>query len=526
MSKPRKEHPVRRWVLRILLLLVVAFATWWIWAWNAGRLVVSPETTVLTEPLTGDGLVNYVAAVDARLAEGITPDNNAAVPLVLEVYGPETIDIEVRQATLDKLGIRAVPPRSDYFVLLEDFGPPEEAEPDEPPDAVPPPSARLPMGSDDQLAEALKAPWTADQYPAIDKWLAANRGPLDRAVAATKRDRYYWPMATAEDPWMLEVLLPSLRYHRNLAKALTVRAMRSAGAGDIDAATRDLLAVLDLSRHLDDQNTLIDQMVATAVHTLGVRGCQALAAGGRLSADQADALLGAVRARRPTVDVADSVDICERYMMLDTMQRFALGRLDFTSWNSIGGSRGQAIAMKYLPINWNWILRNANDWYDRMVDAMRRSAWADCRKAMDEWQQSFDRKVKDSGGTWKIPTTKAVLDSMLAVLMPALDSACEVRFRLEAEHGLAETALALAAHKTRQGTYPDKLSDLGQPAGRPLPLDTFTDKPFIYKRTADGYLLYSLGPDMTDEGGIDREKAAGGSWDMPLRVPPTTQPGE
>jgi hypothetical protein len=35
-----------------------------------------------------------------------------------------------------------------------------------------------------------------------------------------------------------------------------------------------------------------------------------------------------------------------------------------------------------------------------------------------------------------------------------------------------------------------------------LPMDPFSDKPLVYKRTADGFMLYSLGADFDDDGGL------------------------
>ena len=34
-----------------------------------------------------------------------------------------------------------------------------------------------------------------------------------------------------------------------------------------------------------------------------------------------------------------------------------------------------------------------------------------------------------------------------------------------------------------------------------LPMDPYSDGPFVYRRTESGYLLYSLGTNLTDEGG-------------------------
>jgi hypothetical protein len=75
--------------------------------------------------------------------------------------------------------------------------------------------------------------------------------------------------------------------------------------------------------------------------------------------------------------------------------------------------------------------------------------------------------------------------------------------RFEAEEHLARTQvfLALQAYKARYGGYPASIKELESKLGWKLPKDPFSEKDFIYKRQTKGFLLYSVGPDMKDDGG-------------------------
>jgi len=42
---------------------------------------------------------------------------------------------------------------------------------------------------------------------------------------------------------------------------------------------------------------------------------------------------------------------------------------------------------------------------------------------------------------------------------------------------------------------------LGGLNGRPLPTDPFSGKPFVYRREGAGFLIYSWGPNLKDDGG-------------------------
>jgi hypothetical protein len=95
--------------------------------------------------------------------------------------------------------------------------------------------------------------------------------------------------------------------------------------------------------------------------------------------------------------------------------------------------------------------------------------------------------------------------------------------KARAELRLTRVALALGAYKADRGAYPAAISELS-PAYLPeLPADPFTDAPFIYARTADGYRLHSVGPNMKDDGG-NAQKPADDIPATPARQTLTTGP--
>jgi len=63
-----------------------------------------------------------------------------------------------------------------------------------------------------------------------------------------------------------------------------------------------------------------------------------------------------------------------------------------------------------------------------------------------------------------------------------------------------QVALALKAYRAERGAYPDSLDAL-RGAGWTLPDDPFSGKPFGYRRLGPGFILYSWGEDLDDDGG-------------------------
>ena len=83
-------------------------------------VTISKETTYITGPLRKDGYVDYVAALNQRCSQGVTPENNAAVPFLKAMWlagiGPKHGDGYCRM-----LGIPPPPEKGDYYVTLDKY---------------------------------------------------------------------------------------------------------------------------------------------------------------------------------------------------------------------------------------------------------------------------------------------------------------------------------------------------------------------------------------------------------------------
>lgn len=71
----------------------------------------------------------------------------------------------------------------------------------------------------------------------------------------------------------------------------------------------------------------------------------------------------------------------------------------------------------------------------------------------------------------------------------------------EAVVKLTHVGLALKIYKARQGFYPQLLNELAAETLKEIPVDPFTGKNFVYKKTENGFLIYSLGRNKKDDNG-------------------------
>ncbi len=65
----------------------------------------------------------------------------------------------------------------------------------------------------------------------------------------------------------------------------------------------------------------------------------------------------------------------------------------------------------------------------------------------------------------------------------------------------AQIALALVACHNETGQWPQSLEQLRKVLKWDLPLDPFSGKDFVYQRDGEGWVLYSVGPDLRDDDG-------------------------
>ena len=86
-----------------------------------------------------------------------------------------------------------------------------------------------------------------------------------------------------------------------------------------------------------------------------------------------------------------------------------------------------------------------------------------------------------------------------------------------ARHRLLLVELALRCYRAEVGQPPSKLENLVPKYVAQLPEDPFTRKPFTYRPSGTNWLLYSIGPDKTDDGGKSvqrRSTESGGTGDL------------
>jgi hypothetical protein len=186
------------------------------------KITISKETTYITEPLRPDGYPDYVAALNQRASDGVTPENNAAV-LLQRAFGPSEIPEEVRANFFKQLGISSLPATGDYFVSRSEMIKRWRARH---------PATTMDDGEDldEQFDRATKAPWKANNYPIVAEWLKTNANPLRLIVAASGRSKQFFPLILGPNATLIACHLPHDTQIREAAVALGPDGMPPFGA--------------------------------------------------------------------------------------------------------------------------------------------------------------------------------------------------------------------------------------------------------------------------------------------------------
>jgi competence protein ComGC len=92
--------------------------------------------------------------------------------------------------------------------------------------------------------------------------------------------------------------------------------------------------------------------------------------------------------------------------------------------------------------------------------------------------------------------------SLLEYTIPAAERISERLYQSKALHQATIAILAIHRWNLDKGEYPANLDELVEEGFlKELPMDPYSDKSIIYKKTEEDFVLYSIGRNFKDDGG-------------------------
>lgn len=519
-------------------------------------ITVSKETTWATDaPLNEDGTVNYVAWINERFGEGVTPDNNAAVALLpLRKFQPAYWGMSggrERSEACEALGVPAQKVARIRIVPLEQYvktnAPADKQKPkDIPPDPktvemikgmdIPPERkaemiASLGITTSEAMEEAERnfriaasRPWTDDEFPMIAGWLDANRHAIDLLRTAAKRDRYFVPRISQETPPQLVDC--GVAAYRRIGgyparhSPLRMAALRKAGTGDVDGALADVAAMRRLGRLFAQDPGMLNAWKAWRLHRDAYAAAAAMIPA--LNEKQTRSLLADVTEQigQPAVE-AELILLDARLTALDSAM--ILARKADESFEAAFGVKGLTQAQRdAIDFDWDAILRRLNELFNTLQAPATAASFAEQQEAAEKADEAINDilheagALKDAGGMKQLlaqlirrtgvtpaqiknELSDAIglrLQSILLQHMPT-----DPRSQMQAWRRIALVACAATLYKADAGEYPGAVKALAPDYLSEAPEDPFSGDVLTYERRDDGIRIYSVGQNGMDDGG-------------------------
>ena len=441
----------------------------------------------------------YAAKVNAAYGDGILPDENAAV-LLAEAMGPRPEGTEMPDAWYELLGTVRPPESGQYFeVFGADLAPGDKR-------------AAL-----DNFSVAMSRPWKADDFPAVVKWLDRNRGPVELVREAVQRPEYFTPLvppvaADGQTLGMIQTLLPHVQEMRSLGRYFLCQAYLHMENREWEAAWDNLHDCHRMGHLISRGPTLIDYLVGVAVSSMAINAEQQLLALANFNERQLQQIAKDLAALPAKGDPARAINLTERMMFMDTVDLVASGRTeDLETLGVEIGPGGPARRVLFALVDWSIVKQRGTSAYDRLrtvSDAHSGFARVDALKDSMHKGGSLHRGSLRTlvleylrQGSVRSVASAAVGDAFIDLLLPALANVEVARFRADQREQVLAVGVAVYRYQATNGTFPAELRQLTPQYLPTPPLDVFSGEPLTYARTDDGFLLYSVGENLKDDGG-------------------------
>lgn len=288
----------------------------------------------------------------------------------------------------------------------------------------------------------------------------------------------------------LHAKTPHIVKIRNVANLMVLQARELDNAGQTSETIKELCDIIQFGDDYLHYGVPISAMIGLAVSEIGEEETHRFITSDKLTEPKLNELLGYLKT------LIDSYPT-----MQDTWEG---GKYGIESeLGQIAKARGFLPTLKPLfrdrTTNGSDFLFNRTDYveawedYIVIVEEVKRISRLPYPQAKEQGDKLTDRIKK-----LKNPVGRMMMPNIVSGVICYQDS-------LAVRRGIY-ILTALQIYKIRHGVYPEKLSALATEIMPEIPLDPFSDKPFIYKLDKNGrVILYSVGMNSKDDNGDKRE---------------------
>lgn len=468
------------------------------------KLEIGPDTTVIDGPLNPDGTINYLAYLNQKLSEGVTPENNFAVDLAMVMPESSWPDVAFKESMFEHLDIDHHPHNLPTFVRFANFLGIEGGDV---------------TNTDEwrQASQAGKQSWKVSEFPEVKRWLDSNSAVLNYIEFNLCKTHFVMPYIADENAGggLDSVPMPWLADVRGIARAFASRAQFRLRTGDIPGAWQDVILIHRLGDLVDNEPMLISWVVSVSIHRMVWQVIDDIASSDQLNKKYVGDMLSEIEAMDPLVPIFNVYGVQMRLSMLDNTSRCS---------NGLPGnpliSDGIKSMMMADQFSRELADRIINRWVDRYVQAGLHADYLTCVKELRVTENALEHNLKIAlqlyGKKDQLATellekeitecgkyTVATVYRVIYILRAGPVNLYKYQANEQIRRDLSPLVLAIGGYHAEHGAYPVDLQALVPGYLEALPMDFATGELPVY-RVADGVaIVYSLGTDLDDDGGVE-----------------------
>jgi hypothetical protein len=311
---------------------------------------------------------------------------------------------------------------------------------------------------------------------------AAGKESLDAANRLPKMRDGRFPLKYSSD--FISTIINS-QDARAGANVLHEEAALLAQDGKIDEALGAARGIIVCGRAVGDEPLMISQLIRMSCQAMAVSTLERVLAQGEPSADE-------LKKTQELLELEESENVLliglrgERAGDHQLMEAMKSGHLKLS--NAAGGLGGGGTAADLFG---STLARGSHARLLRMMTDNVEAAKLPAEQQGEAFRR-LDTRVKQA---------KVDYDVIIGLLMPATMKVSEAYRRNQAGLRCAIVAVAAERYRRDKGHWPESLDDLTPDQIKAMPTDPYDGKPLRYKHLADGVIVYSVGPDLEDNGG-------------------------
>ena len=341
-------------------------------------------------------------------------------------------------------------------------------------------------------------PMAEETKALITQYVVDNNEAIEllHAGAAIENCRYPIDLTAG-----FETKLPPLYEIRTAVKLLKLETILHIENGDGKSAIRSTISSFGIARSLAKESMIISQLVRVACQNLAATTIEYCINRVELTDEQLAELIEYIHNTERNSDMTCAF-IGERCMGLSFLKSPGSVNPD-----SIEGIPLQPILELYKALG----LADADAiiYLDLMGEYIK-SAQLPLHKRQ-EAVKAIDARLQST----------SQIHILLHAIMPALSRITTIELRTIAQLRTARVALAIERYRLAAGKLPDALTDLVPAYLDTVPTDPFDGKELRYEKLGVGFVVYSVGEDLRDDGGTEepsRKTKEAPTWDVTFIV--------